>query len=196
LYLKNHGIPKTLISTMLEEVVAFFDQPLNIKKATSLWVDAAENSGYVVLGQEGLDEDDRRGDPKEAYDMNLEHLHLSIWNTTCAVEYWRRLSELTIEVLRLYARVLKLKDGEFFTKSHNEEWHTLRFLHYPPQDAVEEQAFGEKRAGAHSDYGSLTFLVQDEIGGLELYDRHLQNWVPVPPKEGTIVINTGDLLMR
>jgi len=196
LYLKNHGIPKTLISTMLEEVVAFFDQPSTIKKATSLWVDAEENSGYVELGREGLDEDDGRGDPKEAYDMNLEHLHSSIWNTTSAVEYWRRFSELTIEVLRLYARVLKLEDGEFFTKSHNEEWHVLRFLHYPPQDAVEEQAFGEKRAGAHSDYGSLTFLVQDEIGGLELYDRLLQNWVPVPPKEGTIVINTGDLLMR
>jgi len=197
LYLKNHGIPKTLISTMLEEVVAFFDQPITTKKATSLWVSPEENSGYVVLGQEGLDEDDVRGDPKEAYDMNLDHLRSSIWNTTAAVEYWRELSELTIKVLRLYAQVLQLEDKEFFTKSHNEEWHVLRFLHYPPQDGLEEQqAYGEKRAGAHSDYGSITFLVQDEIGGLELYDRYLQNWVPVPPREGTIVINTADLLMR
>jgi len=86
-YLKNHGIPKSLISTMFEEMTAFFKQPIDVKKSTSLWVDPADNSGYVVLGQEGLDEDEQRGDPKEAYDMNLDHLRMSIWNTTSAIEY-------------------------------------------------------------------------------------------------------------
>jgi len=143
-----------------------------------------------------LDEDEVKGDPKEAYDMSLEHLRSSIWNTTSAVEYWRRINELSIEILRLYARVLQIEDEEFFTKSHSEEWHILRFVHYPAQEALEKQAFGGMRAGAHSDYGSLTLLVQDDIGGLELFDRYFQNWVPVPPKKGTIVVNTADLLMR
>jgi len=52
------------------------------------------------------------------------------------------------------------------------------------------------RAGAHSDYGTMTILVQDEIGGLEVFDRFIQNWVPVPPRDGAVLVNTGDLLMR
>jgi len=195
-YLRNSGVSDILISKMFEEIAAFFKQPIDAKKASSLWSNAVDNSGYIVLGQEGLDEDVLKGDRKESYDMSLEHLLSSIWNTTSAIEYWASFHRLAIDILRLYARVLELRDEEFFTNNHNEQWHSMRFLHYPPEGALVKDDFIAMRAGAHTDYGSLTLLVQDDVGGLELFDRYLQNWVLVPPRDGTIVVNTGDLLMR
>ncbi len=49
------------------------------------------------------------------------------------------------------------------------------------------------RCGEHSDYGTLTFLYQDDIGGLEV--RAVDNsWIKATPRAGTILINVGDLL--
>ena len=74
---------------------------------------------------------------------------------------------------------------------------TLRLLHYP---AVAPGGFedGKRvRAGAHSDYGSLTLLFQDQRGGLQVArPGGKSGWLDVKPKEGTIVVNAGDLLAR
>ena len=50
-------------------------------------------------------------------------------------------------------------------------------------------------AGAHTDYGSITLLFQDEVGGLELL-RADRTWQQAPPVRGAAVINTGDLMER
>ena len=57
-------------------------------------------------------------------------------------------------------------------------------LHYPPQAATRGEQIDESRigAGAHSDYGCLALLAQDDKGGLQ-----------VP---GTFVVNVGDMLAR
>lgn len=73
---------------------------------------------------------------------------------------------------------------------------TLRLLHYPP---VKREVFAKNkdqvRAGAHSDYGSITLLFQDMRGGLQVQSRDGE-WLDVTPIEGTVVVNAGDLLMR
>lgn len=49
------------------------------------------------------------------------------------------------------------------------------------------------RCGEHSDYGTLTFLFQDSMGGLEV--RAVDNsWIKADPRPDTILINVGDLL--
>lgn len=73
---------------------------------------------------------------------------------------------------------------------------TLRLLHYPP---VAKDAFkaGRERAGAHTDYGSVTFLFQDSAGGLQVERPGAKGvFVDVKPVEGAIVLNSGDLLAR
>ncbi len=64
------------------------------------------------------------------------------------------------------------------------------------------------RVPAHSDFGTLTLLFQDDIGGLEIADLGSANteksaefekngsFSPVKPVPGTVVVNVGYLLMR
>jgi isopenicillin N synthase-like dioxygenase len=54
---------------------------------------------------------------------------------------------------------------------------------------------GQVRAGEHSDYGSITLLFQDTVGGLEVKSPK-GTFVRATPIENTIVVNAGDLLSR
>lgn len=84
----------------------------------------------------------------------------------------------------------------FFEDKCNEEWHTLRLLHYPSVRTDKLQVEGSARAGEHSDYGSITLLFQDSVGGLEAKNPHTGVYHKADPIEGTIVVNVGDLLAR
>lgn len=46
-----------------------------------------------------------------------------------------------------------------------------------------------------SDFGVLTFLLQDSSGGLQVQTRSGE-WIQAPPIPGTLVCNIGDLLQR
>lgn len=100
---------------------------------------------------------------------------------------------------------LEVDPSSFFTSAHLKEngpsGTILRFLYYPPltnTDASDEDV----RAGAHSDYGSITMLFRLKgQAGLEILTRD-KTWVPVPVSPpGTesdagppILVNIGDLL--
>jgi isopenicillin N synthase-like dioxygenase len=145
----------------------------------------------VRIGREGLDEDADAGDPKESYDMNKKHMLASeVWSNSSAVGYWKTANQLKEDVLRGYAIALGL-DPDYFKEPHVEEWNTLRLLHYPA--VVSNERY---RVGPHSDYGTITLLVQDEVGGLQVLDRVNGRWVNVPYVKNTVIVNTADLLMR
>ncbi|WP_421927303.1 isopenicillin N synthase family dioxygenase [Neoaquamicrobium sediminum] len=67
----------------------------------------------------------------------------------------------------------------------------LRLLHYPTQPA-EEGLFG---SAPHTDYGFITLLAQDDVGGLEVKNKN-GDWVPAPPIPNSFVMNVGDILAR
>jgi isopenicillin N synthase-like dioxygenase len=98
--------------------------------------------------------------------------------------------------MRAIAVGMALPDETYFDRFVDVGDNTLRLLHYP---AVRRDVFtinpGQVRAGEHSDYGSITFLFQDERGGLQVQSPS-GKFVDATPIPGTCVVNAGDLLAR
>ncbi|EKE69347.1 MULTISPECIES: 2OG-Fe(II) oxygenase family protein [Roseobacteraceae] len=67
----------------------------------------------------------------------------------------------------------------------------LRLLHYPTQPK-EEGLFG---SAPHTDYGFITLLAQDDVGGLEVKNKD-DEWIAAPPIPNAFVMNVGDILAR
>lgn len=68
------------------------------------------------------------------------------------------------------------------------EGHALLSHYYPACPEPEKTLGGSK----HADYGFLTVLLQDSMGGLQVV--YGNEWVDVPPVRGALVVNIGDLL--
>jgi isopenicillin N synthase-like dioxygenase len=82
---------------------------------------------------------------------------------------------------------------DFFGRFFQPATTALRLIHYPPAPAESPaDLFGSH---PHTDYGFLTNLAQDGIGGLEVRTPN-GDWMPVPPVPGTFVVNVGDVLAR
>jgi len=99
-------------------------------------------------------------------------------------------------ILRALALGIGL-DEHHLLKYHNGHYNQLRLLHYPPipEAAIEGGKFA--RMPAHTDWSTMTFLFQDDCGGLQVEDpNNAGEFIDVAPIPGTVVMNVGDLLMR
>lgn len=67
---------------------------------------------------------------------------------------------------------------------------SLRLLHYPPQTTTDERQLG---VGAHTDFGAITLLLQDENPGLQILDAS-NEWIPILPNLDAYVVNIGHML--
>jgi isopenicillin N synthase-like dioxygenase len=112
------------------------------------------------------------------------------------LDFCSQLKSLHAELMRAIAVGMALPDERYFDRFVCDGDNTLRLLHYP---AVRRDLFqinpGQVRAGEHSDYGSITFLFQDDRGGLQVKSPE-GRFVDATPIEGTCVVNAGDLLAR
>ena len=70
----------------------------------------------------------------------------------------------------------------------------LRPAHYPPVDGSTAGP-ARLRAGAHTDYGTLTVLWTDGAPGLQVY-LPATGWTDVAATEGGLIVNLGDLMAR
>jgi polar amino acid transport system ATP-binding protein len=106
------------------------------------------------------------------------------------LEYMSALERVGQQVLSLLAEGLHL-DADYFRRQFTADPTVLfRIFRYPPDEAARE-GWG---VGAHTDYGLLTLLEQDTVGGLQVLNR--DRWLEVPPLAGSLVCNVGDMLER
>jgi isopenicillin N synthase-like dioxygenase len=79
--------------------------------------------------------------------------------------------------------------GTAFDRFLAEPTTLFRIFHYPPDPEPVDDRWG---VGEHTDYGVLTILKQDDVGGLQVRTR--SGWVDAPPVPGSFVCNIGDML--
>lgn len=193
----------------------FFQQSTDVKAAYHL---NGDYKGWSGMHEEVLDpENHSTGDFKEAMDFG-EFLDgmvdqpipppFSTKENRARLARFASLCRKTCtSILQLLAVGLKLP-ADFFTIRHDPKvaptGSTLRFLFYPNISKVPTYEHEKDvRAGAHSDYGSITLLFQRPgQPGLEILTAE-GNWVAVPiypPGQDDarpfppILINIGDLL--
>ena len=103
------------------------------------------------------------------------------------------MEDLASRIMVLFAAALRLPD-DYFAAFIDHPISALRALNYPEQTVAPQP--GQLRAGAHSDYGSLTILLpQAGSKGLQI-ERPDKSWMDVPPVPGAFIINIGDLMAR
>ncbi len=213
----GHGVPDDLIEQCYAESRAFFDLPLAEKMACDRpqpdWV-----RGYSMVGGEGLSyslDDPTPPDLKESLSIGPvdvpagdpyfhgeaagPHFAPNIWPTRPAglkpvwIEYFKAMETLSAQLMRIFALALNLPE-HFFDDKIDKHISMFRVLNYP--DQPEPPLPGQLRAGAHSDYGSLTIVRQEDApGGLEVRNQDGE-WVGVKPVRGGFVVNIGDLMMQ
>jgi len=217
LIIAGHGIDPGLIARMRDVSQRFFDLPLSEKrKLARPDVDVAR--GYIGLEDESVarsrDANAMAGDLNESLMIGPvdvpdpayahapaagRHFAPNIWPERPAdlrpvwTEYYRAMGGLACTLMRIFALALGL-DEHYFDDKIDRHISRLRLRDYPAQSEAPKP--GQIRAGAHSDYGSLTILcTEDKPGGLQVCNAE-GAWVDVPIVPGTFIINIGDLMER
>ncbi|MEM6382431.1 MAG: 2-oxoglutarate and iron-dependent oxygenase domain-containing protein [Pseudomonadota bacterium] len=208
-YVTGHGVPDELIRAMRTQAEAFFDLPLAQKIAISKDLSPC-NRGYEPLAAQTL-EKGAPPDQKEGFYAGVEisetdpRVQARKFNHgpnqwPAALPQFREVSEAYFAAMLAFgnrlmeAMALSLQlPRDYFAGFTTDPMCTLRLLHYPPQRA--NAAPDEKGCGAHTDFGGLTLLWQDEVGGLEVFDEEA-GWIPGPPIPNAFNVNLGDMIQR
>ncbi len=107
--------------------------------------------------------------------------------------YMAAVTALGHRLMEGIALSLGLEAGYFDARYTADPLILFRLFNYPTQPVPEglDVAWG---VGEHTDYGLLTILHQDTVGGLAVHTP--QGWIDAPPVPGSFVCNIGDMLDR
>lgn len=206
-YVVGHTVGKARMAAAFAASQSFFAQDEATKK--QVLYTAAGNRGYVPMKGEALDPG-KPADLKEAFNIGLDlpaaDPELLAGRMFRAENLWPELTGFRETMLDYFAachsfglllhRAFAIDLGlapDFFDGKLDRPMAVLRLLHYPPAPARSEE--GQLGAGEHTDYGCVTLLATDGVGGLEVRTR-AGEWVKAPHVEGAFVCNIGDCLMR
>jgi isopenicillin N synthase-like dioxygenase len=197
-YIANHGFSRDLIARTFEASRQFFALPVEEKRALTMV--RGEARGYEHAEFQVLD-DGSPADLKESFQCAQDIPGAGSGNRWPAalpgfrqtmLAYHREQRGLAGHVASLIATSLDMP-ADFFVEGYRAANPTLRALRYAPQP--EDAAFNQLGAGAHTDWGGITLLAQDDAGGLEV--RTAQgDWLRAKPVADTFVVNLGDLMQR
>ncbi|CAL5429606.1 unnamed protein product [Camellia sinensis] len=167
--LVDHGVPSEIVENMKARLNEMF-MVEKLKGARS----ATMPLGYCATNPD--------------YGKNLpwaEILQLLI--VEAMVEYMEALDKLGMTIMEMLANGLGLQ-SDFFTKNFEEKDSTMiRINKYPPCP-LPEKCLG---VGSHTDPHTLTILLADNVGGLQVLKDDNQ-WVGIRPIPNSFVINIGD----
>lgn len=197
----NHGVSDALIEKVWQQARAFFERPPSVKTAI---LRTRENPwGYY---NNELTKNQR--DKKEVFDFTTDGTD-PIYNAEnrwpdangefrdTMRAYRDACTRLSLKLLEAFCVGLDLP-ADYMRRDFAEN-HTgfARLNYYPVADPL-QGGDGDNLPAAdmgvhhHSDAGALTVLLQDDIGGLQVYRDGY--WHDIPSVPGAFVINTGDMM--
>ena len=211
LVLEGHGVSQKIISDQWTIVSEFFSSPLEIKREVKVpflgypygWIGPDQEALAASKGEKtppDLKESFNGGPltiPKNikdpaAYEFCYQPTlwpkideFKKTWET-----YYAAMEDLAKRIMAAFAEALGL-ESSYFDRFISNPISALRALHYPTTtDAIIEK---QQRAGAHTDYGSLTILLP-QVGTTGLQIKKKNSWIDVPILEDCLIINIGDLM--
>ncbi len=208
--LANHGLDAKLIDMAFAQAKEFFDHPDLEKQKIAIekspchrgWFGAG---GEVLDGVQQPEGDDKQG-IKIGRDLSAAHprvreglaLHgANQWPDPDVFPDFKPIMQscydacetLSRQLMQGFALSLNLK-GDYFEPWLTLPMATLTPLRYPPmRDAT------KLGAGAHTDFGCLTLLLQHDEAGLEIQAEN-GDWFGVPATPDLVVVNIGDMMAR
>lgn len=207
-YISGHPISAARIAELTAAAKAFFALPQARKMAIDI-TQSSHHRGYGAIATEQLDPT-LPSDLKETFDMGLHlpmdhpqvlagkplrgpnrHPDLPGWQALLE-QHYLDMQALALTLLRAMTRALGVP-RDFFDQRFVEPVSVLRMIHYPPRHSATSAT--QQGAGAHTDYGCITLLHQDDAGGLQVRNVDGQ-WLDAPPIAGTFVVNLGDMMAR
>ncbi|MGL5009122.1 MAG: isopenicillin N synthase family dioxygenase [Paracoccaceae bacterium] len=206
-YVTGHPVLRSLSAAVFAQAARFFAEPEAVKRR--VLYTAAGNRGYVPVKGEALNPG-QPADLKEAFNIGLElpaddpdllagrcFRAANLWPNVpgfrdTMLAYFAACQSLGLLLHRAFAHDLGLPPA-FFDDKLDRPMAVLRLLHYPP--APERIEAGQLGAGEHTDYGCVTLLATDDVGGLDVRTRSGE-WLAAPHVPGAFICNIGDCLMR
>lgn len=203
-YVVGHRIDLTAIERLLALSRTFFLQDPDIKAQLHMsrggraWRGYFPVGGELTSGRPDLKEGLYFGEELAAADARVRaglplhgaNLFPDLPGFRDAVlDYMTELTGLGHHLMSALGRGLHLGDSYFFDHFTGSPTRLFRIFNYPPGDSGTAAGVGE-----HTDYGLLTLLYQDEVGGLQV--KHNDTWIDVPYVPDSFVVNIGDMLER
>ncbi|KAJ8907500.1 hypothetical protein NDN08_007611 [Rhodosorus marinus] len=206
-FLTGHGVDGAASGRILEVSRQFFALSDQDKELCSV---NEYHRGYTRFGEERLDPANQScGDTKEGFYCGSEPsqedrgrfrlLGPNNWPDERLIPDFRRILEeyqegmcdLGRKVNRYLAMALNQKE-DCFDKAFEKPMGYVRLLRYSGQKSEPER--GIFAAGAHSDYGHITYLLTDGEPGLQVFVD--KEWKDVEAPPGAFICNIGDMLER
>jgi isopenicillin N synthase-like dioxygenase len=205
-YISGHGVSKALQNQIEILSHAFFQLPeeekldIVMSKGGKAWRGYFPLNGELTSGKPDLKEGIYFGTELPADDIRVQKeipLHgANLFPSAPAglkdtvLQYIDEVTTTGHLVMKAISLSLGLEENYFFKKYNQDPLILFRIFHYPPQIKTATQ-WG---VGEHTDYGLLTILKQDAVGGLQV--KSPAGWIEAPPIENTFICNIGDMLDR
>lgn len=196
----NHILSSELLSRTLSASKAFFDLPLEVKSA--LFKENHICGGYEPYKAMNLDPGDKSGyGHNEGYSVASSG-YPTAWPAEQILpgfratmeEYFTAVNRLAGVVSGYLALGLDLSPDFFGDFFHGQLAHIKLAHYYRPEHSQGDE--GSVGVAPHTDWGAITILLQDSVGGLEVFDQDSLRWIKVSARPNTLVVNLGDLLAR
>jgi isopenicillin N synthase-like dioxygenase len=204
-YLSGHGIPEATIAATFEQSRRFHALPEETKSKIPYVSHDSFMSGYQAIGTPRKKKSavniiaDAKPNLLSKFSVNkeLSGQSVNIWPEDLpgfretVSDYHARIEALGRQLLPLWAISLGLP-SDWFDRFFETPHLTLSLLHYPPQNEIGNRQYG---IAPHTDNSFMTLLAQSNVGGLAVR-MPSGHWKLVEKKPGTLLINTGNLMVR